>query len=153
MSAVGEAITILMADDDQEDCEMVEEALRESKLINDIRFVANGEELLEYLRRRGKYSDPADSPRPGIILLDLNMPVMDGREALAEIKKDPSLRRIPISILTTSTAEEDVFRSYDMGVNSFIMKPVGFEKLVMILKVTCEYWFQIVKLPTNGKPG
>ncbi len=153
MTHTGTPITILMADDDADDCKMAEDALKEGRIANDIRFVGDGEELLEYLRRRGKYADPAVAPRPGLILLDLNMPRMDGREALAEIKKDPSLRRIPIIVLTTSKAEEDVFRTYDLGVNSFIMKPVSFEELVDILKATCEYWFQIVRLSKNGKPA
>jgi CheY-like chemotaxis protein len=109
--------------------------------------VENGEELLEYLYRRGKYSDPAVSPRPGLILLDLNMPKKDGRQALKEIKADPSLRSIPIVVLTTSKAEEDILRSYDLGVNSFIVKPVTFEGLVDIMKTLTKYWFEIVELP------
>ena len=138
---------ILMADDDREDCMLAKEALAESRLANDLRFVYDGEELMEYLRRRGRYSPPADSPRPGLILLDLNMPRMDGREALREIKADPDLRRIPIVVLTTSTAEEDIFRTYDLGVNSFVIKPVSFEALVETMKTLARYWFQIVELP------
>ncbi len=138
---------ILMADDDREDCMLAKEALAESRLANDLRFVYDGEELMEYLRRRGRYSPPADSPRPGLILLDLNMPRMDGREALREIKADPELRRIPIVVLTTSTAEEDIFRTYDLGVNSFVIKPVSFEALVETMKTLARYWFQIVELP------
>lgn len=138
---------ILMADDDREDCMLAKEALAESRLANDLRFVYDGEELMEYLRRRGRYSPPADSPRPGLILLDLNMPRMDGREALREIKADPDLRRIPIVVLTTSTAEEDIFRTYDLRVNSFVIKPVSFEALVETMKTLARYWFQIVELP------
>jgi CheY-like chemotaxis protein len=138
---------ILMADDDREDCMLAKEALVESRLANDLRFVYDGEELMDYLRRRGRYSPPADSPRPGLVLLDLNMPRMDGREALREIKTDPDLRRIPIVVLTTSKAEEDIIRSYDLGVNSFIVKPVSFEALVETMKTLARYWFKIVELP------
>jgi len=143
-------ITILMADDDAEDRMLAREALEESRLANDFRYVENGEELLDYLRRRGKYADPAVSPRPGLILLDLNMPRKDGFEALAEIKEDPNLRQIPVVILTTSRAEEDVYRGYDLGVNSFITKPVSFEGLVEAMKTLGRYWFEIVELPKTA---
>lgn len=143
-------ITILMADDDAEDRMLAREALEESRLANDFRYVENGEELLDYLRRRGKYADPAVSPRPGLILLDLNMPRKDGFEALAEIKEDPNLRHIPVVILTTSRAEEDVYRGYDLGVNSFITKPVSFEGLVEAMKTLGRYWFEIVELPKTA---
>ena len=136
-----------MADDDEEDCMLTKEALEESRLANDLRFVGDGEELMDYLRRRGRYAAPNDAPRPGLILLDLNMPKKDGREALKEIKADPELRRIPIVVLTTSKAEEDIYRSYDLGVNSFIIKPVSFEGLVEVMTTLARYWFQIVKLP------
>jgi CheY-like chemotaxis protein len=115
--------------------------------VNELRFVVDGEDLMDYLHHRGKYQDPASSPRPGIILLDLNMPKKDGREALKEIKSDPELRRIPVVVLTTSDAEEDIIRSYDMGVNSFIKKPVTFDGMVEIMKALGDYWFQIVELP------
>ena len=147
MSRQGEPISILMADDDEEDCMLTKEALEESRLANDLRFVGDGEELMDYLRRRGRYAAPNDAPRPGLILLDLNMPKKDGREALKEIKADPELRRIPIVVLTTSKAEEDIYRSYDLGVNSFIIKPVSFEGLVEVMTTLARYWFQIVKLP------
>jgi len=143
-------ITILMADDDAEDRMLAREALEESRLANDFRYVENGEELLDYLRRRGQYADPAVSPRPGLILLDLNMPRKDGFEALAEIKEDPNLRQIPVVILTTSRAEEDVYRGYDLGVNSFITKPVSFEGLVEAMKTLGRYWFEIVELPKTA---
>lgn len=143
-------ITILMADDDAEDRMLAREALEESRLANDFRYVENGEELLDYLRRRGQYADPAVSPRPGLILLDLNMPRKDGFEALAEIKEDPNLRHIPVVILTTSRAEEDVYRGYDLGVNSFITKPVSFEGLVEAMKTLGRYWFEIVELPKTA---
>ncbi|HMD67962.1 MAG TPA: response regulator [Chitinivibrionales bacterium] len=144
------SVVILMADDDEDDRLMAKEAFAEVKLINHFHTVENGEELMDYLRRKGKYADPAVSPRPGLILLDLNMPRKDGRQALAEIKADPSLRQIPIVVLTTSKAEEDILRSYDLGVNSFIAKPVTFEQLVVIMKTLTKYWFEIVELPPQG---
>ena len=140
-------ITILMADDDPDDRLLTEEALLESHLLNDLYFVENGEELLDYLYQRGQYSDPGKAPRPGVILLDLNMPKKDGREALEEIKADPSLRQIPIVILTTSKAEEDIYRTYDLGASSFITKPVTFESLVEVMQTLGRYWFEIVELP------
>jgi CheY-like chemotaxis protein len=142
-------ITILMADDDADDRQLTHEALEDARLINDIRFVENGEELLEYLRRQGKYSPPAEAPRPGLILLDLNMPRKDGRTVLKEIKQDPDLRTIPVIVLTTSKSDEDVYRSYDLGVNSYIVKPVTFEALVDTLQTLEKYWFEIVELPSQ----
>jgi CheY-like chemotaxis protein len=137
-----------MADDDEDDCELTREALRESQLLNEIRFVSDGQELMDYLRREGRYADPGtDAPLPGIILLDLNMPKKDGREALREIKGDSSLRRIPISVLTTSRDEADILRTYDLGVNSFITKPVTFAGLVEAMEAWSRYWFEIVELP------
>lgn len=144
-----EVITILLADDDEDDRMLAEEALREARLVNTIATVEDGEELMDYLHQRGKFSDAAVAPRPGLILLDLNMPKKDGREALKEIKADPTLRRIPIVVLTTSKAEEDIYRTYDLGVNSFITKPVSFESLVDIMKALRAYWFEIVTLPDN----
>ena len=140
-------ITILMADDDADDRQLTREALEDARLINDIRFVENGEELMEYLRHEGKWASPADAPRPGLILLDLNMPRKDGRTVLKEIKQDPEFRTIPVVILTTSKSDEDVYRSYDLGVNSYIVKPVTFEALVDILQTLEKYWFEIVELP------
>jgi CheY-like chemotaxis protein len=146
----GNVITILMADDDEEDREMARDALLESRLVNDVRFVVDGQDLMDYLRREGPYADPqAEAPRPGIILLDLNMPKKNGREALAEIKADDSLRRIPIVVLTTSKDEEDVLRTYDLGASSFITKPVTFGGLVEVMRTWGRYWFEIVDLP-NG---
>lgn len=144
-------ITILMADDDQDDRLLTKEALEEGRLINDLRFVEDGVDLLAYLRRTGAYAPPADTPRPGLILLDLNMPRKDGRAVLQEIKSDPELRTIPVVVLTTSKADEDVYRSYDLGVNSYIVKPVTFEAFVDILQTLEKYWFEIVELP--GTPG
>ncbi|KKO20301.1 MAG: two-component response regulator [Candidatus Brocadia fulgida] len=146
MSERKKPITILMADDDPDDRFMTKEAFREATLINDLRFVVDGEELLDYLYHRGRFADPADAPRPGLILLDLNMPRKDGREALAEIKTDPDLRRISVVILTTSKAEEDIIRTYDLGSNSYITKPVSFESLVAIMKALSKYWLEIVLL-------
>ncbi len=143
----GSPITILMADDDADDRRLTKEALEESRLANGIRFVEDGEELMDYLRHVGKYTNAQESPRPGLILLDLNMPRYDGRAALKEIKNDPDLRQIPIVILTTSKADEDVYRSYDLGVNSYIVKPVTFEALVDILQTIEKYWIEIVELP------
>jgi CheY-like chemotaxis protein len=140
-------ITILMADDDADDRRLTQEALEEGRLINDVRFVDNGEELMDYLHKRGKFAPPMETPRPGLILLDLNMPRKDGRTVLKEIKGDPDLRQIPVVVLTTSKADEDVYRSYDLGVNSYIVKPVTFEALVDILQTLEKYWFEIVELP------
>lgn len=124
---------------------LAREALAESRLANYLHLVRDGEELMDYLYRRGKYSDQA--PRPGLILLDLNMPRKDGREALREIKADPELRQIPIVVLTTSKAEEDIYRSYDLGANSFITKPVTFSALVEVMRTIGKYWFEMVELP------
>lgn len=150
MSLNERPITILMAEDDPDDRVLAREALEESQLANDLHFVTDGEELLDYLYRRGKYANPDDAPRPGLILLDLNMPRKDGREAIREIKADPNLRRIPIVVLTTSKAEEDIYRSYDLGVSSFIIKPAAFESLVDIMKTISKYWFEVVELPQGA---
>ena len=143
-------VTLLLAEDDPDDCLLVRQALEKSRLISDLRCVEDGEELLDYLRRRGKFADPKLSPRPGLILLDLNMPRKDGREALREIKSDPRLRAIPIVALTTSKSEEDVVRTYNLGVNSYITKPVRFSALVEVMQAIGKYWFEIVELP--GRP-
>jgi CheY-like chemotaxis protein len=146
-------ITILMADDDADDRQMTKDAFAESRLANDLRFVEDGEELLDYLQRRGKYSNPDSSPRPGLILLDLNMPRKDGREALREIKADPALKKIRIVVLTTSKAEEDIYRSYDLSAASYITKPVTFAGLVEIIKTLGKYWLEIVALPGDENGG
>ena len=150
MNAKPESITILMADDDEDDRLMTKEALEEARLANNIRFVEDGEELMDYLHHRGAYKGGGNAPRPGLILLDLNMPKKDGREALREIKADPHLRQIPIVVMTTSKAEEDIYKSYDLGVNSFVTKPVSFDGMVFVITTLAQYWFQIVKLPDNG---
>ena len=143
----GQPITILMADDDADDRLLARDALQESRLSNDLRFVSDGEELLDYLLRRGRYAPPADAPTPGLILLDLNMPRKDGREALGEIKSHPSLRRIPVVVFTTSKADDDISRSYDLGVNSYVTKPVTFEALVSLMQALESYWIELVELP------
>ena len=140
---------ILMADDDDDDRLLAQDALAESQVGGALRFVGNGEELLDYLCHRGKYQSPAEAPRPGLILLDLNMPLKDGREALREIKANPELRRIPVVVLTTSKADTDVGAIYDLGANSFISKPFQFEALVRVMKRLAEYWFQTVELPVS----
>jgi CheY-like chemotaxis protein len=140
-------IVILIADDDAEDRMLIKEALDENRLSNAIQFVENGEELMDYLHNRGKYTDKEKYQTPGLILLDLNMPKKDGREALKEIKADDHLRVLPVVVLTTSKAEEDILRTYDLGVSSFITKPVTFTALVDVMRTLSKYWFEIVELP------
>ena len=141
-------IAILIADDDPDDREMIRDAFEENRLNNELHFVKDGEELMDYLLQRGAYAGEA-VPKPGLILLDLNMPKKDGREALKEIKNDPHLREIPVVVLTTSKAEEDIYRSYQLGVNSFITKPVTFDSLVTITRELGRYWFELVELPPH----
>lgn len=140
-------VTILMADDDPDDRHLTKEAFAESHLANDLRFVEDGEQLMDYLYHRGKYEDPAAAPRPSIILLDLNMPKKDGREALQEIKADPQFRGIRVIVMTTSKAEDDIVRSYDLSAASYITKPVTFEALLDVIKTLGKYWLEIVELP------
>ena len=147
MPSTKSSITVLAADDDQDDRDMTLEAFQESRILNDLHFVEDGEKLLQYLRREGHFADPLKSPRPGLILLDLNMPRMGGREALKEIKADPALRQIPVVIMTTSKAEEDIFRSYDDGASSFISKPSKFTTLVDTVRGLGHYWLELVDLP------
>ena len=143
-------VTIIIADDDIDDRMLIEDAFVESRLANPLVFVENGEELLQCLRNEGTFREGGLGRRkPGLILLDLNMPRMDGRTALAHIKADPELRRIPVVVLTTSKAEEDVLRTYDLGVNSFITKPVSFEALVDVVRTLNHYWIEIVQLPST----
>ena len=146
-------ITILMAEDDADDRMMTREAFTECRLGNPLQFVADGEELMDYLHRRGQFADEVRYPMPGLILLDLNMPRKDGREALREIKADPGLRDIPVVVLTTSKAEEDVANSYSAGANSFITKPVSFAALIEVVQTLGKYWLQIVDLPPAGHPA
>ena len=146
-------LTLLLAEDDPDDCLLVRQALEKSRLISDLRCVEDGEDLLDYLRHRGKFADPKQSPRPGLILLDLNMPRKDGREALQEIKSDPRLRAIRVIVMTTSKAEEDVVRSYDLSAASYIAKPVTFERLVEVVRTLGKYWLEIVELPPENGNG
>jgi CheY-like chemotaxis protein len=145
----GKSITILLAEDDPDDRQLTRDAFAENRLANSLDCVEDGEELLDYLNRRGKFGHLRNARLPGLILLDLNMPRKDGREALKEIKTKPEFRRIPIVVLTTSKAEEDILRSYDLGVNSYITKPVTFKSLVEIVKVLGRYWFEVVELPSD----
>jgi CheY-like chemotaxis protein len=138
---------ILMAEDDSDDQLLVKDAIAECGWDGNVFFVENGEKLLDFLQRRGEYHDPASAPRPGLILLDLNMPRKDGREALRDIKADNDLRRIPVVVLTTSKADTDITKIYDLGANSFIAKPVQFEALVNVMKLLSQYWFHTVELP------
>ncbi len=143
----GRPIIILLAEDDEDDYVLISEALKESKIANTIKWVKDGEELMDYLLRQGAYEDPQRSPKPYLILLDLNMPRKDGREALREIKSHPNLRHIPVVVLTTSSMEEDVITSYDLGVNSYIRKPVNFSDFVEVIRTLGKYWFEIVEIP------
>jgi two-component system, response regulator len=138
---------ILIAEDDDDDYMLTQQALLEARLLNPLQRVADGQELMDYLLRRGPFRDRAAFPKPSLILLDLNMPRKDGREALREIKANESLLCYPVVVLTTSRAEEDIIRSYDLGVNSFIIKPVSFAGLVEAVRVFGRYWFELVKLP------
>lgn len=149
MGEQSRAIKVLMAEDDADDRMLAKEAWDESKLYNELEFVEDGEQLMDYLRGQGRFSHLAGKPLPGLILLDLNMPRKDGREALKEIKGDPRLRRIPVVVLTTSRAEEDICRSYDLGVNSFVVKPVSFDGLVDVIRGLARYWFETVELPAT----
>jgi len=146
MTAATDTVSILMAEDDVEDQMLIKEALGASGLSHNLIIVNDGEELIDYLNQSGKYSDV---PLPGIVLLDLNMPRKNGHEALSEIKSNPKLRRIPVIVLTTSDAEEDIKSTYDMGVSSYICKPVSFDKLVELVNMVGRYWFELVELPSN----
>ncbi len=144
-------ITILMAEDDDDDRVLTLEAMHTARLINELRFVGDGEELLDYLRGLGRYAEPGSAPWPGLILLDLRMPRMDGLTALGHLKADPDLRRIPVVVLTTSENEHDILRSYELGAASFITKPVTFSALVQLVQTLDGYWTGIVKLPPSDE--
>lgn len=148
--AYSKTISILIAEDDPDDRDLARDALNASEFSNSLRFVEDGEELLEYLSATGRYASLEQAPTPGLILLDLNMPRKDGREALKEIKSHPMLRKIPVVVLTTSRADEDIVRTYDLGVNSYIPKPVTFEGLVEVMRTLHKYWFETVALPHNA---
>lgn len=143
-------VSILMADDDADDRMMAREAFEEARLLNVLQFVEDGQELIDYLKKRGKHQSRKGN-LPGLVLLDLNMPKKDGRQALEEIKADPDLRQIPVVILTTSKAEEDIVKSYKLGASGYITKPVSFEGLVEIIKALRLYWLEIVELPPNER--
>ncbi len=143
----GKQHSILIAEDDPDDRLWIKEALAECQITQDVTYVEDGEELMDYLLHRGKYTTTRSLSYPGLILLDLNMPRKDGREALKEIKADPRLRHIPVIILTTSRAEEDSFRTYNLGANSVIHKPVTYDKLVETMRSLTHYWFEISELP------
>lgn len=140
-------VVILLAEDDPGDQELTRRALQGDILRTDLRIVENGEEAVDYLLRRGRFADPADAPRPDLILLDLNMPRMGGREVLAQIKHKPELGRIPVVVLTTSTQETDIVKSYDLGCNSYIHKPVDIEQFIQVIRQLKNYWFELVTLP------
>lgn len=154
---MSDSVRILLAEDDDDDYLLTTQALNDNRLVNRVYRVKDGIELMQYLKRKGQYEDPEVSPAPSLVLLDLNMPRMDGREALREIKTNPELRRLPVVVLTTSRAQEDVVRAYDLGVNSFISKPVSFHGLVDAVKALGHYWFEVVDLPcpprTNQASG
>jgi two-component system, response regulator len=141
---------IVMAEDDMDDRLLIKDALAESNWPADLRFVDNGEEMMDYLTRNGKYAAAADAPRPNLILLDLNMPRKDGREVLREMKTRVDLKRIPVVVLTTSRADTDIDKMYELGANSFISKPIQFDSLVKLMRLLSQYWLQTVELP-NGK--
>ena len=141
---------ILMAEDDTDDRLLVQEAFTECGLNEQLRFVADGEELLDYLMRRGQYISALAAPRPALILLDLNMPRKDGREALKEIRDHPDLRRVPIVVFTTSRADTDIRKVYELGANSFITKPAAFDALVTTVTKMVGYWFGLVELPSTA---
>lgn len=152
MTEQKQPLVILMADDDEDDRLLTRDALQESRVANTLKFVHDGEELLQYLRRQGPYADREQYPWPSIILLDLNMPRKDGREALKELKANEAMRRIPVVILTTSKTEEDMLKGYDLGAASYLTKPVTFEGLVEMMQTLGKYWIEFVELPQGEEP-
>jgi CheY-like chemotaxis protein len=149
MTDAARARVILLADDDSDDQLLVKDAIADCGWQGELHFVDNGEQLLDYLLRRGKYGKGETAPTPGLILLDLNMPKRDGREALRQIRADASLRRIPVVVLTTSKADTDIGQLYDLGANSFVSKPVDFHSLVQVMRSLGDYWFKTVQLPVQ----
>jgi DNA-binding response OmpR family regulator len=145
-------VVILMADDDEDDRRFVQKAWEKSRVANELHLVEDGEELMDYLYERGSFSAPRAAPRPGLILLDLNMPKKDGREALREIKADATLQQIPVVVLTTSQSEEDIYRTYDLGACLFITKPVTFGGLLAVIEALGTFSVQIVELPAGNAP-
>ncbi|MBF0120353.1 MAG: response regulator [Desulfobacterales bacterium] len=151
MSNKKDSIIILLAEDDEDDYLLIEKSLKKAKILNKIKWVKDGVELMDYLKHRGEYKDVFKSPKPHLILLDLNMPRKDGRESLKDIKSDPALKNIPVIVLTTSKSEEDIFSSYNLGVNSFIRKPTKFDDFVKAIQLISQYWFELVELPIEEK--
>jgi CheY-like chemotaxis protein len=143
-SAEGHAVEVLLVEDNSADVRLTQEALRDGKVRNNLRVARDGVEALEYLRREGAHTD---APRPHVVLLDLNLPRKNGREVLAEMKADPSLRRIPVVVLTSSKAEEDIARTYDLHANCYVTKPVGLDEFMTVVGSIEDFWFTIVKLP------
>jgi CheY-like chemotaxis protein len=143
-------LVVLMADDDEDDQMFAQDAFEESGLPHNLDFVNDGEALIAYLNHCLESDEPSSTQLPDLILLDLNMPRKDGREALREIKANPRLRHIPVVVLTTSNSDGDVYRSYDIGANSYITKPVTFDSLVDVLNTLGKYWFSVVQLPREG---
>lgn len=148
MTGRSSPISLLIAEDDPNDRLLTREALEECQSFAEVEFVTDGIELLHFLRREGSYASKAGTPLPSLILLDLNMPRMDGREALKVLKSDPMLGRIPVIVMTNSNADEDIAQAYDLGVSSYILKPPGFDELVQVMDGICRYWFRTVVLPS-----
>ena len=146
---MGKPFVVLMAEDNEHDIVATKRAWKKHYIANPLYIVNDGEECLDFLRQKGKYSDPGAAPRPGILLLDINMPKMDGLSVLKEIRKDEDLRRLPVIILTTSKAEEDRLKGYDLGVNAYVVKPVGFENFSEAVRTISLFW-QLVELPPGG---
>ncbi len=140
-------VTILLVEDNLQDIEITKRAFAKGRVHNDLMVVRDGEEALDYLCRRGKFQDPASSPRPGMILLDLNLPKLGGLDVLQQIKRDESLKSIPVIVLTVSQREQDIVRSYDLGVNTYIQKPVEFENFMRVVNTVHDYWILIATLP------
>jgi len=149
MTSERKNFTILLVEDDPVDTELLIEALQDDRLVNEIKYVRDGTELMNYLRQEDGFGDKTQSPRPDLILLDLNLPKMDGREALKEVKSDPNFRRIPVIVMTTSRSEEDIYLSYNLGANSYIVKPFSFDSMVEIIRSVKKYWFDIVELTSK----
>jgi CheY-like chemotaxis protein len=143
----GKPAVILLAEDDPGDQELTRRALEQSRIRNELYIVEDGEEALDYLLRRGKYEDPVSSPKPDLMLLDLNMPKLDGKQLLEQMRANHKLRRIPVVALTTSKQEKDIIQTYDLGANSYIVKPVDMDQFINAIRVLKDYWFQIVVLP------
>lgn len=141
---MGKPLDVLLVEDDEDDVRLTREALRDSKVIVSMTVASDGEQALQRLRREGPF---ADAPRPDLILLDLNLPRLSGREVIAELKKDPELKLIPVVVLTTSEADSDIVKCYDLGANCYITKPVNFDQFRRIVKAIDEFWLEIVKLP------